>query len=260
MEKTLIKGLTVLEALAFSSRPRGIAELAKELGMPRSNVFRLLQTLLHQGYVRRNTDPPRYECTMRLFELGSFLVDRMDIKSTAEPHLRALVTSTEESAHLSILDGREVLYIAKVESFHPIRAYARVGGRAPVHCVATGKALLAFEADDFVASLMPLTRYTPRTIVDPIPLAAELERIRRRGYAVNNGEWREGVVGIAAPIFGLARRPVAALSISGPVDRLRPASVRRYSPMVVAAAKAISESLGLISNRPESPQAGQTRG
>lgn len=246
MEKTLIKGLLVLEAIALSERPCGIAELAKKLGLAKSNVHRIIQTFVHRGYVRRNDDPPRYECTLRLFELGTVLAERLDIRAAASPHLISLAERTSESVYLSILEGREVLYIDKVESSQPIRAYARTGGRAPLHCAATGKALLAYQSDEFLESLFPLTKYTPKTITTLAAMRKELNQIRSRGYAVNNGEWRSMVLGVAAPIFGLSRRPVAALSISGPMDRLKPAVIRRIAPLVVEAANRISESLGLL--------------
>jgi IclR family KDG regulon transcriptional repressor len=249
MEKTLVKGLAVLEAIALSERPCGIAELAKKLGLAKSNVHRLVQTLVQRGYVRRNDDPPRYECTLRLFELGTVLAERLDIRAAAAPHLVALAEKTSESVYLSILEGREMLYIDKVESSQPIRAYARTGGRSPVHCAATGKALLAYQSEDFLESLFPLAKYTPTTITTPAAIRRELDKIRARGYAVNNGEWRATVLGIAAPIFGLSRRPVAGLSISGPIDRLKPAVVRRIAPLVMETANRISESLGLLGER-----------
>jgi DNA-binding IclR family transcriptional regulator len=248
MEKTLVKGLLVLEAIALSDRPCGIAELSRKLGYAKSNVHRLVNTLAARGYVRRTDEPPRYECTLRLFELGMALSERLDIRAAASPHLRALAHRTSESVYLSILDGREVVYVDQVESPQPVRAYARIGGRAPVHCTATGKALLAYQPEDFLESLLPLERFTPRTITSLPALRRELETIRARGYAVNNGEWRSTVLGIAAPLFGPLHHPVAALSLSGPMDRLKPAVVRKIAPLVLGAANRISEALGAVAD------------
>jgi len=254
MDTTLLKGLAVLEALAASREPRGVTELAHELGLLKSNVHRLLQTLAARGYVRKDAASGRYECTLRIWELGALVAGRLDVRRVARPHAAALAERTAETVHVSVLDGTEVLYIDKVESPHPVRAYSQVGGRAPAYCVATGKALLAHAPDEVVAGLGgELGRYTPRTITDPEALRKELRRVREVGYAVNRGEWREAVGGLAAPVFDVSRAAVAAIGLSGPTDRLNPSRVREWAPLVVAAAGAISRELGFNGAAPARP-------
>jgi len=245
MDTTLLKGLAVLEALAASREPRGVTDLAHELGMLKSNVHRLLQTLGGRGYVRKDAASGRYECTLKIWGLGALVAERLDVRRAARPHAAVLAERTAETVHVSVLDGAEVLYIDKVESPQPVRAYSQVGGRAPAYCVATGKALLAHTRDEVVARLgEELGRYTPRTITDLETLRTELRRVREVGYAVNRGEWRESVGGLAAPIFGVNRAVVAAIGLSGPTDRLNARRVREWAPLVVAAAGAISRDLG----------------
>jgi DNA-binding IclR family transcriptional regulator len=245
MDTTLLKGLTVLEALAASREPRGVTELANELGMLKSNVHRLLQTLAHRGYVRKDAASGRYECTLKVWELGALLAERLDVRRAARPHVAALAERTSETVHLSVLDGADVLYVDKAESPQPVRAYSRVGGRAPAYCVATGKALLAHSPDEIVTELSAgLVRHTPRTITDPDVLRKELRRVREVGYAVNRGEWRETVGGLAAPIFDVNRAAIAAIGLSGPTDRLNANRMREWAPLVMAAASAISRELG----------------
>ena len=245
MDTTLLKGLTVLEALAASREPRGVTDLAHELGMLKSNVHRLLQTLAHRGYVRKDAASSRYECTLKVWELGALLAERLDVRRAARPHVAALAERTSETVHLSVLDGADVLYVDKAESPQPVRAYSRVGGRAPAYCVATGKALLAHAPDEIVTELSAgLVRHTPRTITDPDVLRKELRRVREVGYAVNRGEWRESVGGLAAPIFDVNRAAIAAIGLSGPTDRLNTNRMREWAPLVMAAASAISRELG----------------
>jgi DNA-binding IclR family transcriptional regulator len=245
MDTTLLKGLTVLEALAASREPRGVTDLANELGMLKSNVHRLLQTLAHRGYVRKDAASGRYECTLKVWELGALLAERLDVRRAARPHVAALAERTSETVHLSVLDGADVLYVDKAESPQPVRAYSRVGGRAPAYCVATGKALLAHAPDEIVTELSAaLVRHTPRTITDPDVLRKELRRVREVGYAVNRGEWRETVGGLAAPIFDVNRAAIAAIGLSGPTDRLNTNRMREWAPLVMAAASAISRELG----------------
>lgn len=240
MEKTLAKGLKVLETLARLGHPVGVTEVARALGLQKSNAHRLLRSLAELDYVRQVEDTARYELTLKLWEMGQRVIVRMDIATEATPAMRRLAAATQETVHLSLLEGDEVVYVHKIESPHPVRAYSAIGGRAPAHCVATGKALLAFQPPDAVDLSAARKPYTAATITDPDALRAELGRIRRSGHAINKGEWREGVFGVAAPILDASGRAVAAIGISGPQDRFRPKAMRAWTPLVVAAARDLS--------------------
>ena len=243
MNNTFVSGLAVLEALALAERPRGVTELAAELGFAKSQVHRLLQTLTERGYVRQDADTGRYSCTLKMWEYGGLVADRIDVRHIAARHLQSLAERTSETVHMSVLDGAEALYIDKIDSPQPVRAYSRVGGRAPAYAVATGKAQLAYAPSRLVESIK-LERHTARTIATLDDLKKELERIREQGYAVNRGEWNASVCGLAVPIFGSNRRPVAAVGISGPLDRLSPGVLRDFAPVVVDIGRAISRELG----------------
>ena len=238
-----MKGLRVLEHLAHSETPKGVSELARELAMTKSNVHRTLQTLVSAGYVRMDR-AKSYECTLKVFELASLVLGRIDVRHVAEPFMRALADTTRETIHLSILDGTEVIYLHKIESPLPVRAYSTIGGRAPAHCVASGKALLAYAEDGLAQFPDPLPVFTPRTIGSLGQLRRELEQVRIRGFAVNRGEWRESVCGLAAILHDGGGRPVASIGISGPAERLQPAALRRHSDVVTDAARTLSRALG----------------
>lgn len=245
MGTTLLKGLAVLEALATSVEPRGVTDLAKQLGFAKSDVHRLLQALADRRYVRKAGENARYECTLKVWELGALVAERLDLRRVARHYVEDLAHRTSETVHLSVLDGAEVLYVDKIDSPHPVRAYSRIGGRAPGYCVATGKALLAHAPDAVLDRIVEtLKRYTPRTITDADALRKELRRVRELGYAVNRGEWRESVCGLAAPIFDLSGDAVAAIGISGPIERLSLSRLRELAPLVMTGARAISRALG----------------
>jgi DNA-binding IclR family transcriptional regulator len=247
MDKTLLKGLALLEALARSPRPRGVTDLAREQGIGRSNAHRTLQTLTAAGFVKQD-ETSAYSCTLKLFELGRAVFDRIDVAKVAEPVIRALAEKTQETVHLSVLDGFEVIYIRKIDSPQPVRAYSSIGSRSPAYCVATGKALLAHQEPGYCDRFADrLVAHTPQAITSLEALGEELEHIRRQGFAVNRGEWRESVCGLASPIFDAGGAVVAAIGISGPVERLRRTLLRRFAPDVQAAANSISESLGHVS-------------
>lgn len=221
MDKTFLKGLILLEAMAKNNKSSGVTELATQLGLHKSNVHRLLQGLVHQGFARRDPDTSRYELTMKLWELGARVFNRLDVRQEALPFMRQLADDTHETVHLSVLNGTDVLYIEKIDSPQPVRAYTIVGGRAPVQCVATGKAMLAWADQDVMDQVHEnLQKHTPNSIASKAALAREMATIREQGYAVNNGEWREQVMGLAAPIHDVSGNVVAAMGISGPSERL----------------------------------------
>ena len=137
MDKTFVKGLTLLELLAKSTKERGVSELAREMGLTKSNVHRLLTTLQAQGYVRQLPHNSAYELTSKLWELGGLVRSRLDVGKVSHGPMAALENATGESVHLSIMDGYDVVYVDKLDGTHPIKAYTTIGGRAPVWCVAT---------------------------------------------------------------------------------------------------------------------------
>lgn len=244
MDSTLLKGLRVLETLANAEMPRGVSDLSRTLGLTKSNVHRTLQTLVAAGFVR-SCENGTYECTLKLFELASPILARVDVRRSADPFMQRLAEATRETIHLSVLDRGEVIYLHKIESPQPVRAYSTIGGRAPAYCVASGKALLAYNGDSVLQYLPdPLVAYTRKTISDRDALKRELEKIREQGFALNRGEWREEVCGVAAIVRNALGEPIASIGISGPADRLKPSELNRFSDLVMDTARALSRSLG----------------
>jgi IclR family transcriptional regulator, KDG regulon repressor len=246
MDKTLLKGLAVLEAVAeHQGRPKTIEELAQQMNLTRSNVHRTLQTLAHARYVAKDEETGSYYTTMKLFELGGKQLQRFDVRRFAPPFMRQLAEETGETVHLSILERMEVVYIDKIDSPQPVRAYTAIGGHAPAHAVATGKALLAQQPDGYVERYADaLERFTPSTITSLPVLKEELGKVRRVGYALNRGEWRESVCGVAVAVFNGMAQPVAGLGISGPLERLSLTRMRELAPRVKECAAQISAAMG----------------
>jgi IclR family KDG regulon transcriptional repressor len=241
MDSTLLKGLSVLEVLARSPRPRSVSNLAAALNLTRSNAHRTLQTLVASGFARQDEHTSGYECTLKLFELAAAMPARLNLSNFAAPLMRALVASTQETVHLSVLDGGDVVYVEKIDSPQPVRAYSAVGGRAPAYCVATGKALLASQPEDHADRYEgKFEAFTPTTITTTEALRTHLRQVRRQGFAINHGEWRATVHGLAAPVFGSGGRIIAAIGISGPADRLPKARLESLSGEVVAAARELT--------------------
>lgn len=239
-----MKALNLLEILSSSSKPMGVTEIAQIAGLGKSNVHRLLQTLSELSYVQA-TGNGSYKASLKMWELGCHVFSRLSIRDIARPYMQALSEVTKETVHLSELDRWEVLYIDKIESSEPVRAYTHLGGRAPAYCTATGKAMLAYEDDAELKACFDTTSvFTAKTISNLDRFLDEATEIRKRRYAINRGEWRADIVGMAAPIVDSSGQICGAIGISGPASRLDVREMEVLAPRVVGYAEEISSSLG----------------
>ncbi len=245
MDKTLIKGVQLLQMLVESGQPWSVSGLAKAMGLQTSNVHRTLQTWRELGFVSQSKSTSEYQCTLKLFEWGCQVAGNFDVKKVAREYLVDLAHMSQETIHLSVLDGNEIVYIDKIDSPQPVRAYSEVGGRAPAHCVATGKALLAYQDLQVLDQLpQPLPLFTVNTFSNVDSLKIELEAIRNRKYATNYEEWREGVRGLGAVIFDQNFMAVAAVGLTAPANRLSDERMKQLGQSVVETAEKITRALG----------------
>lgn len=245
-EKTFVKGLHVLTTLAQSSEPRTLTNLSDQLGLTKSNMRRLLSTLIEEGFAVQESEKGKYRATLKLWELASGILNDADVVTEARRLMPRLLAATGETVHLSILMGWEVAYLDKLEGSHAVRSYTQIGGRAPAWCVATGKALLShchFDPGDWDREF---ERFTPNTLTTAKQLQNEFEIIREAGIAFNRCEWRDDVLGAASPIFDASGRATAAIGISGPSARLSLRDLQSHAPEVIEAAGEISRSLGYV--------------
>jgi DNA-binding IclR family transcriptional regulator len=216
------------------------------LGLSRSTVHGLLATLRQHSLLSQDAGG-HYVLGVKLFELGMAAVSRLDLRTVAGPVLERLADEFQETVHLVINDGLDVVYIDKRESPQSIRIVSQVGHRLPGHCTGVGKAMLAFKPKAELEKLLAgveLERYTGNTITDKDQLKAELELVRQSGYALDNEEIIDGLRCVAAPIRDHTTQVVAALSVSGPSMRMKPEKVERVIPAVVQAVADISQQLG----------------
>lgn len=237
----------LLCAFTPTDRDLGVSELAMRLGLGKSTVHRLLSTLALEGLIQRDPTSGRYRLGLKLYELGSIVADHLDLHEVVAGPIDDLRNHTGETVHVAILDGLEVVYIARRESPHTLRLFGRVGHRNHAHCTSTGKLLLAFLPLPERAALLDgvtLPAHTRHTITDRARLDDELEAIRRRGWSENIEESELGVHSVAAPIRDASGRVVAAISVAGPAARFTPDTMRRVAADTVRTGDAISARLG----------------
>lgn len=243
--------IDVLELLASSGDAVGVTEVAGRLGISAPGAHRLLAALRERGYAEQDPHSSRYSIGLRAFGLATLSAARQDLRLRAAPHIRELSEATGETVHLAAYDSGWVVYLEKAESSQPVAPVSRVGGRAPAHCVATGRAILAYlpeaELERIVAE--GLERQTEATPTTRDELDAVLEETRERGWALNEDSYRDGVSGVAAPIRDWTGAVAASIGCCLPSRRLTAETEPLLVERSVAAAARLSAELGFVPPR-----------
>jgi IclR family acetate operon transcriptional repressor len=218
MLKSLQKALALLEEVAVAERPPRIAEVALAVGISRPTAYRIVQTLIAEGYLFQDPNSGRLSIGYSVLGQSASLLDGNRMRIEALPHLQHLAQVSGERTNLGILHKNKVLYLAGVEKPTLPTIYSRFGKSAPAHCCSLGKAILAHLPEKEVHELIraePLIAQTPNSITSTARFFGELEDIRKRGYATDNQEHMAQSVCIAATIFDGQNRAVGAIGISG---------------------------------------------
>ncbi len=246
------RAVAILQVLADSPADLAPAEIAERLRLHKSTIHRLLMVLERHRFIRKNPAHGKYALGLRLFELGSRAAKGQSLRDHAQPFLARLVREAGETAHVAVLDDGDMVSVANVEGPRTLRMPSTVGRRTPAHCSAVGKAVLAFLPQSIFDDLIgrrPLIALTAKTLATAGALAAELRRIRARGYAIDDEEIEEGLRCVGAPVRDYTGQVVGALSIAGPTFRITKKKVPALAGSVLAVAGALSVELGY---RPQS--------
>jgi DNA-binding IclR family transcriptional regulator len=237
----------ILNCFSFEKRELSVSEIAARTKLHKATVHRILWALEHNRLIRQSPETGRCFLGMKLFELGQQAIARLDLREIARPHLEKLSQETRETVHLAILDDNQVLYLEKVEGPHALRMPSRVGRHIPTYCTSLGKAMLACLDDDEVRRILQdenFEAHTPSTVKNISALLSDLEKIRRRGYAVDNEEIERGLRCIGAALKDYTGQMVGAISIAAPSARLTDKILPSLGRRVVVSADAISRELG----------------
>ncbi|WP_200308155.1 IclR family transcriptional regulator [Streptomyces adelaidensis] len=235
----LEKSALILECFIPSGGPYRLSELSERAGLPKPTVHRLAADLVRLGWLERAGH--LYRLGAKLFELGSLVPHRLDLRETALPFLQDLFEATRETVHLGVREGLDVVYLERIHGHEALRLPSRIGGSLPLNCTGVGKALLAFSGAELTEEVLsrPLPSLTPYSITDPARLRMALEKIQVSGLAYEEQEAALGVSCIAAPVFA-GGTTVAALSVAVPRSRFSPAQL---APAVRTAALGLSRVL-----------------
>ncbi|MFC0474579.1 IclR family transcriptional regulator [Robertmurraya beringensis] len=238
--------LRILRSFTMEEPEKKISDLSTTLGINKSTVSRTMATLASEGFVYKDPESRKYRLGLSILSLSGIVNSHMDIYKESQSVLNRLVESIGETAHISVLDNDEVIYLQKVDCHHPVRVLTNVGKRNPPYCTSSGKVLLAYADDQLVDRVIEkgLTRYTKNTITDPSKLRAHLKQIKENGYTFSSEEILEGVNSIAAPVYDYRGKVIAALAVVGPKQRIQANRVPGYTKKVIQAATEISNRMG----------------
>lgn len=248
--QSLTRAIALLEAVARSHDGLTLTELAQTVGLPPSTAHRLLTTLQQARFVRFDPLSALWQVGVQAFVVGNAFARTRDVLMMARPYMRRLMEDSGETVNLYVMDEGEAICMGQVESRQMMRAIARPGGRVKMHCSGVGKAMLAWLPEREVARVLErhgLPRVTAKTLATPKALKADLEQVRRRGYAIDDEEHAIGLRCVAAPILDEHGMPLAAISASGPTARIPDHQLGLLGALVAEAARAVTAEVGGLS-------------
>lgn len=251
--QSLARGLAVIRAFSATAPELTLSDVARATGLTRAAARRFLLTLVDLGYVR--SDGRLFSLTPRVLELGYAYLSSLSLPEVAAPHLERLVAEVRESASVAVLDGEDIVYVARVATARIMRVSISIGTRFPAYCTSMGRVILAglppADLDHYLAHA-DLRRLTTHTITDPEELREELDRIREQGWAMVDQELEEGIRSIAAPIRDRTGAVVAAANVSSHASRttLHQAEEVFLPALLATAAKIEADLASLAPSRP----------
>lgn len=244
--RAVLSAISILECFDQKNRSLSLAEISRRTGVPKATALRHLLALDETGYLVVDAERLHYSLGSKALLLAERYLGQFDQLEVIRNALATLAQKSGETAHYAVLEGAEMVYLEIAESPQRVRIYVRRGDRLPAHAVAAGKAVLAHESaealENFLARGLP--RLTGKTITRGADFRAAMAAVRRRGYAVNQGEWVEEVTAVSAPVFGPAGRVLGAIGIAGPETRLKASRVPKIGAMVSQTARQVSSLLG----------------
>ncbi len=245
--QSVARALSIVDILAKARGELALNEIAVRLSLPKSTVHGLISTLKDFGYIEQSAFTGKYKLGVRFFEVGHIVAQGWEVRTVAAPYVNQLLEELGETVHLVVLDKQEVLYIDKRESSRSLRIASQVGMRLPAHCTGVGKVLMAHLSAEERRELIDkkgLPRFTRNTLTDVEALDDELTRVRIQGFAIDNEEIMDSLRCVAAPIRDQSGNVISAISLSGPVSRMKGERFEKAIRRVRETAEEISACLG----------------
>lgn len=244
--QSVARALDIL-CLFESEEELGISEIARTMGLGKSTIYGLVNSLVSRNFLEQSPVTKKYRLGIRNFELGRFVSQRMDLRSEATPIVSEVLGKYHETVHLAVHYEGEIVYVESFRVPDVTILYTQTGRRAPMHCSSLGKAMLAFLPDSYLQEFVlskPLVSLTPYSITDPEKLKEDLALVRQRGYSFDDQEIELGLRCIGAPVFDGMKTVIGAISVCGPIFHMTDEKVSQMAPDIVKCARMISYRMG----------------
>jgi DNA-binding IclR family transcriptional regulator len=245
--QSLERAFAILEEVARNKEGINLVDLSKAVRLHNSTAFHLVKTMVQLGYISQARDSKRYRIGANLFTLAAGALEENTLLAVATPVLETLTRETGEAGHFAIRSGDDIVVIARTAGSGLLQMVDRTGAQRPAHATALGKVLLAALSDEQIRQFLgpdPLRRFTAKTILERDALLREIEEVRRKGIAYDDGEFDAEIRCVAVPVRDFAGRVAGAVGISGAVWRLSLQSLQDKARQVREAARSISAQLG----------------
>jgi DNA-binding IclR family transcriptional regulator len=248
LNTAILRGIEILRFIGSSQEPVTIAEISKQLGIPKTSVFNIVNALVHEKFLSiNNVKLKSYELGVGIFELGSLYLNKIELTNIAGAILERLSNDVGETVFLAVVNNDELVYLDKRESKGNLRTTGNLGSRTSMYSTSSGKAILAtydnLQLEDYLKKITFVPK-TKNTITDRDTLIENLNAIRERGYSISDEENEEGLYCIAVPIYNKTEQAVAALSVSSPKTKTNEERIRMFKEHAVNASLDISRRLG----------------
>lgn len=222
MLKTLTSALDVLKMFTREKPEWGGRELANEMQMNHTKVYRILETLESNDFLYKDPETKRYSLGFAVWELGMIMYEGLNVKQLIRPILTKLSHDTGESVFLTVLDKDEAVTLEVIEPENKVKFSVSAGSRAPLYVGASYRSILAYLNEHKIEEILQLDnlkKFTANTMIDPVELKEELKKIREKGWASSQGEYTEDVIAIAVPLFK-DDCIIGSVTVSGPIYRI----------------------------------------
>lgn len=243
--QSIDRAIQVLKCFSEQKKELKLTEIADEIGLSKSTVHGIVSSLKYHGLLDQDEATQKYSLGLYLMVLGETVSKSLNIRNITSPVIQDVCNIVNETVHIGKLDGSDVIYVDKIESMQSMRIFTNIGAKNPSYCTGVGKSMLAYLDEETVLSLFPdkLESKTTNTITDKSELIKELKKIRENGYCLDNEEYVEGLICVAAPIFDYSGKIKYAISVSGPTVRMTEDKIYETIEVVKNAAKKISYKL-----------------
>lgn len=244
--QSIDRAISVLKCFSESRSELKLSEISEMLGLNKSTVHGIINTLKYNGLIDQDNNTQKYRLGLYLIELGDLVINSMDVRNIAYPIIDKISQKLDETVHIGILDGTEVVYVFKKESTRSIKTSTKIGFRIPAYYTADGKAMLANLDEDKLLKIIPekIRAVTPYTITDRDKLMQDLRKIKENGFAIDNQENVVGLFCVAAPIYDYSGKAKYGLSVTGPAIRFNNEKINEAITVISEAAKEISKEIG----------------